>query len=151
METITKDMVVLRQTIKFYELCLERIRKEYDLTRIEVAVITFLANNPDKNSVAEIAEERMLSKGNVSRGVDSLCRRGYLERVPDKVDRRWVHLQLLPKADPLIAEVWGAIDSFQTQIFKDFTSEEYEQFRHLREKIAGNITEGQERGAVRHG
>lgn len=151
METVTRDMVVLRQTVKFYELCLEEIRRKHGLTKLEIVVIGFLANDPEKDSVAEIAEERMLSRGNVSRGADSLCRRGFLERVPDTLDRRLVHLRLLPAAEPILREVWGAMESFQTQLFKGFTPEEKRAFDHLREKIADNIVQGQERGAMRHG
>ena len=47
----------------------------------------------------------MLSKGAVSKGVDSLIRKSLLERIPDTEDRRKIHLKLMPKAGPVTATV----------------------------------------------
>ena len=55
---------------------LKAICEEYRLTLIEATIISFLHNNPAKNTAADIVELRMLSKGNVSQAVESLIQKG---------------------------------------------------------------------------
>ena len=44
---------------------------------------------------ADIVERRMLPKGNVSAGVETLVQKGLLMRRQDQTDRRKIHLSLL--------------------------------------------------------
>ena len=50
---------------------------------MEATIITFLRNNPNVDTAADIAELRMLSKGQVSQAVESLVRKGLVRRQPD--------------------------------------------------------------------
>lgn len=54
----------------------------YRLTLIEATIISFLQNNPGKDTAADIVELRMLSKGNVSQAVESLMQKALLRREP---------------------------------------------------------------------
>ena len=56
-------------------------------------------------TAADIAELRMLSKGNVSQGVESLIQNGYLERFPDLSDRRRIHLSLTAQSGDIIYRI----------------------------------------------
>ena len=90
----------IRCISKAYDGVLKRICSERGLSLLEVKVISFLHNNPEMNAAGDIAEYRLLSKGNVSRAVDSLIRQGYLRRVPDTADRRRVQPAEWPVWEP---------------------------------------------------
>ena len=138
MEQDSGALITIRQIMKFYELCQEPVRQQYRLSRLEILIMSFLHNNPGHDTVGEIADMRMLSKGNVSRGADSLIQRGFLERVPDRVDRRCVHLRTLPQADGLIQDIEAASLVFAQKTFDGFSAEDMETFRELNRRLAEN-------------
>ena len=88
MSHTTELFMGMRSLFRLYDKMLKRVCTEYDLTVIEGDIISFLQNNPGKDTAVDIVELRMLSKGAVSKGVDALIRKGLLERIPDTKDRR---------------------------------------------------------------
>ena len=90
----TDYLMNIRQITKLHENMLKKICVKYDLSLIEANIISFLYNNPGKDTAGDIVELRMLSKGNVSQGVEMLAGKGFLLRSQDKEDRRKVHLRL---------------------------------------------------------
>ena len=61
---------------KGYARLLEPICKKWNLTRNELDVILFLANNPDYDRAVDIVNHRGLSKSHVSLSINSLESRG---------------------------------------------------------------------------
>ena len=98
MSRTTEFLMNIRSIIKLHESMLREICGEYQLALIEATIISFLHNNPGKDTAADIVELRMLSKGNVSQAVESLIQRSLLRREQDAVDRRRIHLFLTPAA-----------------------------------------------------
>lgn len=137
METI--DLVrSIHCIIKAYEGLLKKICSEFGLTLLEVKVASFLHNNPEMNTAGDIAEYRMLSKGNVSQAVEALIQRGFLERVPDKADRRKVHLYLLPASKPVTDRIDREWEVFDRKLFNDFDDKEIAWFDRFKEKLMQN-------------
>ena len=135
----------IRQTMKFYDQCLDSVRQRHGLSRLETVIISFLHNNPGRDTVGEIADIRMLSRGNVSRGAYSLIRRGLLDRLPDQKDRRSVHLLLRPEAAPVVGEIEEAMKVFRQLAFAGFSDEDMAAFRTLNQKLADNVSRNLER------
>lgn len=124
-------LLSIRRTFKLYGQCLEGVREAYGLTQMEMTIISFLHNNPGKDTAGEIAEVRMLPKGNVSQGVDSLMRKRLLARTDDPDDRRKRHLVLRPEALPIVEQIEQANEAFARKCYAGFSPEElalYEQF-----------------------
>ena len=140
----------IRQTIKFYDQCLDGVRRRHGLSRLETVIISFLHNNPGRDTVGEIADIRILSRGNVSRSAYALIRRGLLDRLPDQDDRRSVHLQLRPEAAPIVGEIEEAMQVFRQRAFEGFSDEDMAVFRALHQKLADNVTRNLERSASGH-
>ena len=140
-------LITIRQIFKFYEHCLEGVRTKYQLSSLEIKIISFLYHNPGHDTVGEIAELRMLSKGNVSTAADSLIQKGLLVRQPDKRDRRWVHLLLRSSAAPIVEEIEAAGKVFCQQAFAGFTPEDWERYEQLNSLLAQNIRNSLERGS----
>lgn len=151
MEPVSQVLTSIRQTMKLYDRCLDKVRQQYGLSKLEAIIISFLHSDPGHDTVGAIADMRMLSKGNVSRGVDSLVERGVLERVSDSADRRWVHLRLKPEAEPIARDLAAASVAFRQLVFEGFTPEELEWFRVLNRKLDRNICKDLERSIPLHG
>ena len=77
---------------------LEPVCKTYHLTRMELDVLLFLANNPDFDTATDIVEKRRLTKSHVSLAVNALVHKGYLSRIFRENNRKTVHLVLCGSA-----------------------------------------------------
>lgn len=139
MERATDILLNIRLIIKLYEKKLRVICVHHQLTQIEADIISFLYNNPGRDTVGNIAELRMLSKGNVSCAAENLIQRSLLRRDQDAGDRRRMHLSLLPAADPIVAEIQKVRSEFLKQVFGSFESEEIEAYVHLNKKLIENV------------
>ncbi len=135
----------MRQMIKHYDSFLDEIRKKHHLTQVEVTIISFLYNNPAKDTAKDISSLRMIPKGNVSQGVESLIQKNYLSRIPDKSDRRIIHLSLLEEAQPLIDEIEEAKIHYRDMLFDGFTQEEITLFENLNDRLVSNALQITER------
>ena len=124
---------------KGYARLLEPICKKWDLTRNELDVILFLANNPDYDRAVDIVNHRGLAKSHVSMSVTSLENRGMLERIPDPDDRRTVHLKLTEKAKD-VTEVGRRVQKqFMDYLHQGVTEEQLELMRLFAERVYENI------------
>ena len=94
-------LVNIRRIIKLYDSLLKPVCDQYGLVPIEATIISFLYNNPGRDTAAYIVEFRMLSKSNVSQAVESLIQKSLLLRRQDTEDRRRIHLPLPPSPAPL--------------------------------------------------
>ena len=124
---------------KGYARLLEPICKKWELTRNELDVMLFLANNPDFDRAVDIVTNRGLAKSHVSMSVTSLENRGLLERIPDPTDRRTVHLRLTEKAKE-VTEVGVRVQKqFMDYLHQGVTQEQLEMMRLFAERVYENI------------
>lgn len=145
MRMSTEIWTGLRSLLRLYDKMLKRVCAEHNLTVIEADVISFLQNNPEKDTAADIAELRMLSKGAVSKAVESLIQKSFLERIPDKQDRRRIHLKLKPEAEPVLEMVNAVREEFLKKVLEGFTKEELETHVCFLRKIFDNTKLAMER------
>lgn len=139
MSRTTEYLMNIRRIIKIQEALLKEVCQEFNLTLTEATVITFLHNNPGKDTAADIVELRMLQKGNVSQTVDSLVKKDLLEREQDQNDRRKIHLHLTKGADPMIASMGGLWEKFSQELFKGISREEMQSFDQVNEQMKYNM------------
>lgn len=131
-----EDMLIVARSItKLYEQYVDEIRKEKQLSYIEIAILIFLSNNPSQDTAKDIARTHMLQKGNVSQGVESLIKKNYLKRIPDQNDRRLIHLSLTNYSSSLIEEIEERRTRLMNTIFKGFTNDELVLFTDLNKRI----------------
>lgn len=124
---------------KGYARLLEPICKKWDLTRNELDVILFLANNPDYDRAVDIVNHRGLSKSHVSLSVNNLESRGILKRVADPADRRTVHLRLTEQAEPIMEVGCRVQKQFMDYLHQGVTEEQLELMRLFAERVYENI------------
>lgn len=136
---VTTDYLMnIRRIMKLHEGMLKQICAKYDLSLIEANIISFLHNNPEKDTAGDIVELRMLSKGNVSQGVELLAGKELLLRIPDKEDRRKVHLSLSEKAFPITEEIEQGKLTFQEELFSGFSEDDKKALEDLSRRIMEN-------------
>ena len=146
---ITDFLAHIRLTMKLQEQMLKNICETWQLTITEGKVISFLYNNPGKDTAADITELRMLSKGNVSQAVESLIQKGLLKRTADQTDRRKIHLSLTSSSRPILqsmlpqtADITAAICSMQanlySQIFCGLSEEDLKFYEQINQQIMEN-------------
>ena len=138
MRRATTLLTNMRRIIKLYDSMLKPVCERYSLVPIEASIISFLSNNPGRDTAADIVEFRMLSKSNVSQAVECLIQKSLLERRQDTKDRRRIHLSLTPKSKPITDDIETVRNHFRKQIFLGFTEEEEKQFAWFNERIAKN-------------
>ena len=138
MSLTTEFLMNLRCIIKLHETMLKEICDQYQLQLIEAKIISFLWNNPGKDTAADIVELRMLSKGNVSQAVESLIQRSFLERKQDQKDRRKIHLSLTSSAQPIVDSMEILWEKFEEELFTGISEEEKEHFHQVSDHIKHN-------------
>lgn len=147
MKRITDYLVNNRRVMKLHENMLKDICEEYELTLTEAIIISFLHNNPQKNTAADIVELRMLSKGIVSQSVESLIQRSLLQREQDAMDRRKIHLTLMPSAQIITESIEQIQKKFYEEIFAGFSEEDKALFSQIHNRISENVKAAMNRRA----
>ncbi len=135
----------LRSLLRLYDKMLKKVCMEHDLTVIEADVISFLQNNPGKDTAADIVDLRLLSKGAVSKAVESLLQKSLLERIPDTEDRRRIHLKLKPEAGPVTESIDEVREEFLNTVLDGFTKEELEAHAQFFQRLFANTKKAMER------
>lgn len=111
-------------TKKLYAISLEPICKKYSLTKMELDILLFLANNPGYDSAKDIIERRQLAKSHVSTSIKSLIEKKYIKPTYSQNNKKTVHLILLDSSIEIIKNGQLAQKKFIETIFKDFTPSE---------------------------
>ena len=148
MRNTTNFLTNFRRTIKLYDTMLKEICGAYHLTMIEANIISFLYNNPGKDSAGDIVELRMLSKGNVSTAVEALIQKHLIEREQDKTDRRRIHLYLLPAAEPITNRISEIREQFSEEILFGFSEDERKQVEVLNDRLWENTRNAMNRREI---
>lgn len=139
MRQSTKLFMTLRNLFRLYDKMLKAVCTEHDLTLVEADVISFLENNPGKDTAADIVQLRMLSKGAVSKAVEALIQKGLLQRIPDTQDRRKIHLRLEEAAGPVLLDIDHVREAFLDTVLDGFTKEELAQNARFFDKVFDNL------------
>lgn len=145
MARTTDFLVTIRRIIKLYDNMLKGVCQQYQLSLIEANIISFLYNNPGKDTAGDIVELRMLAKGNVSQAVEALIRKSLLQRRQDNADRRKIHLSLLPAADPITRDMDTIRQQFHEEVFRGFSTEEIAFFEQVNGRIMENAKNAMKR------
>ena len=141
----TDFLMTVQGMAKLHDDMIKMICGKYQLTLIEGKIISFLHNNPGKDTAGDIVELRKLSKGNVSLAVESLIRKGLLEREQDHKDRRKIHLSLLAAAKPITDLIEKAQNEFEEELFRDFSEEERRLYIELNDRMVENTKNAMKR------
>ncbi|NLB22457.1 MAG: MarR family transcriptional regulator [Clostridium sp.] len=117
------DLMIILHKRVFNPLTLS---KAIHLTPSQFSVLFYLRRR-DNSSVTDVAKYFKISKPNMTPILDSLVKKGYLERNRDENDRRIIRLSLTPSGKVFYEDLKVANTSFVEEMFADYTAEELEQ------------------------
>lgn len=122
-----------------YDHVITPVCTRHNITRMELDVLLFLANNPGRDTAAELISLRGLTKSHVSAAVAGLAMRGLLARSHRDGNRKTVHLTLLPAAAPIIADGQAAQQQLAKALIAGFSDEELTVLNGAAERIIENM------------
>ena len=149
MARTTDFLMNIRRIYKLHDLMLKELCGQYELSLIEANIISFLHNNPGRDTAGDIVELRMLSKGNVSQAVESLIQKSYLERIPDRTDRRRIHLRLLSATKEITDRIESEQQQFGEEMLMGFSEAERRLYESMNDRIGENTRNAMKRREAR--
>lgn len=126
-------------TKKVYDRTMEPLCAFYHITRMELDILLFLANNPGYDTAKDIVVQKRFTKSHVSSSLKLLEEKGYLERSFREDNHKTVHLHLLPASQEIVAAGQEAQRSVFNKIFSGLSPEEIQVLDKITEKIRANI------------
>lgn len=133
---------------RLYEKELHNVCKRYDLHKMDVDILLFLANHPQCQNVTDIVQRRKLTKSHVSTSLKFLEEQGYIEKYYQEGNHKTIYLHMLAKADKVIADGRKAQERFQKHLLKNFSEEELKRmkdtFRRMNENVKAALKEEEE-------
>lgn len=107
-----------------YQKMFHELSKTYEITQMEIDILLFLANNPEFDTAVDLVKRRHLTKSHVSKSIDELVKKGYLQRFFKEGNHKVIHLQLTPACTPIIQEGRNVQLRYATIIGQNITKEE---------------------------
>ena len=124
----------------FYAKCVEKVCEKHQITRMELDILLFLANNPLFDTASDMVEVRCLSKSQVSTSIQLLEKKGYLRKEYKKGNRKTAHLRICDLALPIVTDGKAAQEQFVAIMFAGIPQEEIEAMKRCNRRILENIS-----------
>ena len=128
-----------QQYKKFQEAYLSVVFEKYALNLADIRVLLFLYEHKSNDTARDIVEKQYLAKSYVSKSVEKLIEKGFLERKHLKDDRRYVHLLVREEAIPVIKLVQQQREKMLEQLFYGISPGDLGILQELAGKISSNI------------
>ena len=122
-----------------YSKCVERVCVKHNITRMELDILLFLANNPCFDTATDIIEVRYLSKSQVSSSIKLLEQYGYLRKEYLESNRKTAHLRICKEAMDIIHDGQAAQEKFISIMLDGFSQEEINSMKQYNDQILRNI------------
>ena len=127
---------------KIYDQSLEPVCKKYQLTRMELDILLFLANNPGYDTAKDIIERRRLTKSHVSMSLKDLERRDLVQKEYYPGNQKTAHLKLSSASIQMVAEGQQAQKKFFQTVFNpEDVSRMEDYFERMRKNMQNALKE----------
>jgi DNA-binding MarR family transcriptional regulator len=100
-----------------------RLRSEFNVTLPQFDVLAQLQREPDGLKLSELSQRMMVTKGNLTGLVDTLCEAGFVARKAVSGDRRARNIRLTKAGAALFAHMAAAHESWLIEYFGDLHRE----------------------------
>ena len=134
-ESLAQVMMRVRRSVR---LALRQAGAQEGLSQNEIEVLLLL-HVGRWGTARDISRARGLPRSLVSKSVDQLLKRGYIETRQDPQDRRVARLRLLPPAQAAVERLNQAKGVFFSRLCQGITPEEAAAFRSLVDKMMQNL------------
>ncbi|EGN31273.1 MAG: MarR family transcriptional regulator [Schaedlerella sp.] len=131
-----KILIGLHRNVNTLDKKTAKIASEYHLTFSQFMVLEALYSKGDM-SVGEVRERILSSVGTISLIVNNLVKMKYIERIPDKKDRRVCILHLTKEGYEVISKIAPKNEAKITESMDVLDQDEKETLLYLLKKIGG--------------
>lgn len=122
-----------------YSRCVEKVCDGHGITRMELDILLFLANNPSYDTATDIIEIRYLSKSQVSASIKLLEQQGFLRKEYTGQNRKTAHLRICDAAAGILRDGRAAQETFLAVLLDGFSPEELDAMKRFNKRIRENI------------
>lgn len=131
------SLIMMRMRRSLRTVLREAVQEE-GLTPNEIEVLMFLEHGK-YNTARDFSRLRGMPRSLVSKAVDQLVRRGFVEACQDKQDRRVIRLGLLPASREAVGRLSRAREGFLNRLCRGVTPQEFQAFASMVEKMVANL------------
>lgn len=113
----------------------------HDISPGKYSVLTELLALPKGESVSpsQLAERIGVRRPTITGLVDGLCKQGFVQRTPAKVDRRQVGIKLSPKGDAFIRQFLPGQFDAMTAVLSHLSETQRSQLRQILTTLEDNL------------
>jgi len=114
--------------------------KPYDLTHLQFSILMNLYKN-NIDTQKELLQYVYGDEASITRLIDRLQTKGYIERVPSTQDRRKKTLKLTDEGHKLMNEIIQYPYEINQELVKELSTQESQEFLRLLQKVHSSIDE----------
>lgn len=122
-----------------YSKCVCSVCRKHGITRIELDILLFLANNPGYDTATDIVEIRYLTKSQVSSAIKHMEGCGFLRKEYTKGNRKTAHLRICDPAAKIVTDGQAAQHRFFEIMTEGIPQEELDSMRRCIDRVSKNI------------
>ena len=130
--------VVISDVARLLCTAFDRRVRELGITRAQWLVLTRLHRHPGV-SQSELADLMEVERASAGRMIDRMERNGWVERRPDRGDRRINRLHLTDEARKVHAAMWAIAESTVDDALSPLSATERETYTELTAKVKGRL------------
>lgn len=138
----TDSIITLGQMLKkLMAKKTEPIIEKYDLRPVELDILVFLHNEKFYDTAKAIMKKKRFSKAHISKSVDNLHKKGYIDISGDKNDHRLMHITLTEKSAQVIEEALVVYQQCRTAVLNGVSEQEFAVLDDIASRILNNISD----------
>lgn len=139
-ETMLEYFIQIR---KCYANILNKRLKDIKLSPNEINILILLSNNSTITTSSQLNVLLGVSKGLISRSIDSLMKKGWIRCENDVSDRRVLHIYLTSESSEVIKVLKSEIQKINHDVLADISEEEMKAMEMTMSKIIQRFKENQ--------
>ena len=113
--------------------------QDIDITVDQWGILRLLFEHKEPISQTDLAKLVIKDTPTTSRILDLLCKKGFVERKPNKDDRRKFDVILTSQGKKTVELINPLADKLRQDIFKDFTKKDFQDLERLIKAIENNM------------
>ena len=128
---------LLKRVSNQLAITLDRALAQYDMTHAQLGIFLRLLHG-NVNTAADLARETMTDTGSMTRMLDRLEEKGFVERVRSRADRRVVEVELTAKGKQLADQMKQVVCDALNHHLLGFSAAEITQFKDFLRRMIAN-------------
>jgi MarR family transcriptional regulator, transcriptional regulator for hemolysin len=129
---------MLSDVARLIRMIFDRRVRDIGLTRAQWLVLTRLYRRPG-SSQTQLAEMLEIDRASAGRMIDRMEKNGWVERRPDRGDRRVNRLHLTADARKVHAAMWAIAEATVNDALSPLSADERAQYAALTAKVKGQL------------